>query len=264
MRGIIVLLALLLSLSSCTVPPGEPEETSNGFVFSDSAVIGYWWLEELTDDIKIENGILEIPQTDDQGNVIVGIGASAIINNEEIEEIFIGDNIEWISRGGISNLPNLKTVHIGKNLNDITDYLFENCPNLKNVVIHPENPNFKFEGNCLLSKDGTKLLRAWNDSYQIPSSVTVIGIGSFAKSHFLAAISLPEGITTVELGAFAGCENLREIYFPKTITTVENIARGGITADITAYFYRTTDIKGFSEDWDLMGGEERMKIVFID
>ena len=262
MRGIVFLLALLLVLSSCTVPQEEPEETSNGFVFSDSAVIGYWWLEGLTDDIKIENGILEIPQTDDQGNVIVGIGASAIINNEEIEEIFIGDNIEWISRGGISNLPNLKTVHIGKNLNDISVYLFYNCPNLKNVVIHPENPHFKFEGNCLLSKDGTKLLRAWNDSYQIPPSVTVIGAASFVRAHFLTSISLPEGITTVESCAFAECVNLREVYFPQTITTLDFIF-GAWGKDITAYFYQMTDVTSFYEGWDRIDEGETLKIVFM-
>ena len=69
---------------------------------------GYWWLSNVDENLYNGGTVYEIPQTDTAGNAIVGIGTAAITEVNQIEEIIIGDHIEWLSDYAIAGMPNLK------------------------------------------------------------------------------------------------------------------------------------------------------------
>lgn len=222
---LILLLCSAVFLFSCDFDqydnPNTAEITDQErFFFKAAPNNEYRWLATVNPGLEVENGVFEIPLTDNDGNQIVGIGTVAIRDMPQIEELVIGDHIEWISDEGISNLPNLKKVYIGKGVANIRGGLFHNCPNLTDVVIHGDNPNFQVINNCLLSKDGVRLLRVWNDSFTVPESVKVISSTAFSGNSMITEIVIPEGVTTIESYAFPACENLQIVSLPSTISFV--------------------------------------------
>ena len=261
------LIICLCCMPSCRISIETPEVTQETTVAElEFSTYGYgWsWLYQVNEHIQLENGVFEVPTTDDQGIPIVGIGRDSVENLEQIEEIVIGDHIQWISDYGICNMPNLKRVCIGANVNELREGVFHNCPQLNEVIISSENQYFISVNNCILSKDGKQLLRVWNSSFEIPATVEVITYCSFADCSFLEKMVIPEGITTIEMAAFAHCLNMREVYLPNTMKTVKALAFTNTSQDLTICIPPNLDVSSFDEGWDMLHWEKSLKVVVGD
>lgn len=261
------LVICLCCMPSCRISIETPEITQETTVAElEFSTYGYgWsWLYQVNEHIQLENGVFEVPTTDDQGIPIVGIGRDSIENLEQIEEIVIGDHIQWISDYGICNMPNLKRVYIGANVSEIRCGAFFNCPQLNEVIISSENQHFISVNNCILSKDGKQLLRVWNSSFEIPATVTEITIASFESNIFLEKLVIPEGVTTIRYAAFVTCWNLKEVYLSSTVTMVESLPFIGCHKDLTIFLPPTLDVSAFEEGWNMFTWGKNVKVVVLD
>ncbi len=82
---------------------------------------------------------------------------------------------------------------------------FFDCPSLNNsncsIEIDENNPYFKMDGNCIISKQDNKLVQGFINSV-IPDYVKVIGKEAF-KGVGLTTLTLPSTVEVIEENAFA-------------------------------------------------------------
>ena len=96
--------------------------------------------------------------------------------------------------------------------------------NLDNVEVSVDNPNFTAIDGVLYTKD-TKTLVQYpvgrdNTFFEIPSHVTAIGNGAFAKATELTSVTIPAGVTSIGAEAFKGCKAITELKLPEALTVI--------------------------------------------
>lgn len=87
---------------------------------------------------------------------------------------------------------------------------FIGCSALQSIEVSQDNECFMSRDNCLLSKDGTRLLFGCRTSV-IPDGVTSISGHAFVGCSGLKFIRIPDSVTEIEEGAFWGCSGLQSI-----------------------------------------------------
>ena len=191
----------------------------------------------------------EVPEYDPSGNPVVGIDNGGIGGIDKIEEVIIGDHIEWLLAAAIFDLPNLKTVYIGKGVSRIEHGLFEKCPNLETVVIDPQNPYFKSEGGLILTKDGKTLVRGWGKTDKIPVGVETIQYLSFFQNQHLESLVIPETVKTIEAYAFYDCNNLKTVSVPASVSVIGTSAFYRCE-NVTVYLKMPSAPPTFHKSWN--------------
>lgn len=93
-------------------------------------------------------------------------------------------------------------VYIPKEVTETGPYDFNGFP-IESIEVHPDNPKYCAEGNCLLTKDRTVVILGCKNSV-IPEGVSEIGIRAFAGCKDLVHIDIPESVKIMH-DAFAGC-----------------------------------------------------------
>lgn len=119
----------------------------------------------------------------------------------------------------------LTKVKIPSTVTLIGDWVFWGSSKLKTIVVDENNPRFCSIDGALYSKDKTTLFNCpcAAKTFDIPTTVTTIGVGAFGSCYELTSVTLHEGITTIESWAFQACQKLTEISLPEGL---EEIARG--------------------------------------
>lgn len=161
---------------------------------------------------------------------------SSITKKYKIEEAYKGEKIIGISDFCFSNNEYLESIEIPKSIKKIGTWAFSNCIKLKSIDVDVENKNFLSSDGVLFSKDKTVLLAFPNNShgaefdsqnkllktstYQIPSTVKIVGEKAFYRCEALKSIIIPEGVVEIRERAFTNCTRLEEIKLPSTLTTL--------------------------------------------
>ena len=87
-----------------------------------------------------------------------------------------------------------------------------------------ESAFLSVDGGVLFDKTKTKLIcypkGKTGTTYTVPTSVKVLGTGSFSENRTLTSIVLPEGLTTIEDYALYDCKNLQTVNIPSTLTSI--------------------------------------------
>jgi len=137
------------------------------------------------------------------------IPTTAFQNCKNLISIVLPEGIEYIDTGAFAGCENLKSIYLPASLKDFRISAFEGC-GLETIEVHPDNEEFRSEGNCLLSKDGTRLIIGCKTSV-IPPSVNLIGIQSFSDKPGLTDIVIPGSVKRIENYAFYRCPDLRSV-----------------------------------------------------
>ena len=93
-------------------------------------------------------------------------------------------------------------VFIPKDVTEIEPYDVKGFP-IESIEVDPKNPVYCAKGNCLLSKDGKRVIVGCKNSV-IPEGVTEIGYDAFAGCKELVHIDIPDSVKIMR-GAFDGC-----------------------------------------------------------
>ncbi len=78
------------------------------------------------------------------------------------------------------------------------------------------NSRYKSTNNCILTKDGKKLVLCRN--HNIPDNVTMIERWAFSGCTNLQSIVIPDSVTMIGAQAFSGCTSLQSILIPNSVT----------------------------------------------
>lgn len=106
-------------------------------------------------------------------------------------------------------------------------WIFLGC-NAEGIVVDKENPAFSSAHNCLLSKDGKKLIKVCkNSDVSKLSNLEIIGRDAFndlneEREEF--TFKIPDGVTALNYRAFAMCAKKVNITVPSTVSEIGALA----------------------------------------
>lgn len=96
----------------------------------------------------------------------------------------------------------------------------ENCENMTHLIVHPKNPVYRSDGNCIVDIVNKSVIAGCAAS-SIPSdgSVTTIGAHAFDGVK-LSKLIIPDKIVTLGSYAFANCTNITSLTLGGSLTTI--------------------------------------------
>lgn len=182
---------------------------------------------------------LEIPNTLD-GHAVTSIGSRAFFYCTRITDIIIPDSVTNIKFGAFTSCINLASITIPDSVVSIGDWAFESCTKLKNIEVAEGNTSYSSLNGDLYNKNQTQLVQyaigKKDVSFEIPNSVTDIGIGAFAYCSSLESLTIPDSVTDIGDSVFYYCENLTDITIPDSVTSI-----GSLTFKNSAWYDNQPD-----------------------
>jgi len=144
----------------------------------------------------------------------------------KLKSIEIPDGVPELTHSIFYRCASLKKIKIPKSVTRIHNFAFGRCLNLETIEVAEDNPTYKTESNCCLTKDGKTLVFGCKSSV-IPGSVKVIKEFAFYGCTGLKSIRIPDGVEIIENGVFADCTRLTSINIPESVKLVDISFMGG-------------------------------------
>lgn len=135
-----------------------------------------------------------------------------------------GDTVTKIMGGGFFADEALVAIYVPESVLEITTDGWSSAPNFSSISISPNNTVYASLEGVLYSKDFKTLIKyptaKADATFDIPESVTTIGLGAFANAKNLTSINIPASVQTIETSAFQSCSALTSITIPDGVTTI--------------------------------------------
>ena len=155
---------------------------------------------------------------------VTSIGNSAFKNCTSLASIEIPSGVTSIGNEAFAYCTNLTSIEIPSGVTSIENYAFSNCTSLNSINVDKDNQSYSSEDGILFDKEKKKLITypagKKEKEYNIPSSVTSIGAGTFYGCRSLTRIEIPSSVTSIECLAFYGCTSLTSIEIPSSVTRI--------------------------------------------
>ena len=159
---------------------------------------------------------------------VTSIGNSAFKNCTSLASIEIPSSVTSIGNEAFAYCTNLTSIEIPSGVTSIENYAFSNCTSLNSINVDKDNQSYSSEDGILFDKEKKKLITypagKKEKEYNIPSSVTSIGAGTFYGCRSLTRIEIPSSITSIGGWAFSGCTSLTSIEIPSSVTSIGGYA----------------------------------------
>ena len=150
------------------------------------------------------------------GLPVISVGDSAFKDNNLIESVKLGRNIDSIGVSSFRNCINLQTVKLNDNLNTIGNYAFENSA-LTDIHIPDGVTSIgsnAFNGSSYYN-DETK----WqNDALYVDSCLIAV------KTNLSGVFNIKQGVKIIAGSAFKNCSLITNITFPESLTHIGEYA----------------------------------------
>ena len=177
---------------------------------------------------------------------VITIGTRAFLDCSVLTSVTIPDSVVSIWDNAFSNCRSLTGVTIPASVVRIMDDAFSGCTKLAAIHAASGSPYFASVDGVLFSADQTVLYvyPAGKTArfYDVPSTVTSIGAGSFAGCGNLIGVTIPDGVTAIGGRAFYDCYNLNSVIIPDSVTYIgtfafskcDNLRDATISAGVTS------------------------------
>ena len=151
------------------------------------------------------------------------------IRNSNITEFIIPDNVITLESSIFSVTTKLQRIEIGSGVKELSNgfKLGASIPRGLEIIIKDENPNYKVEGNLILTKDGKEVVTYIKQEAQsqiVPEGVEKLQNSAFSRFNNATEIILPSTLKEIGRGAFDNCTKLTEIEIPSSVETIETNA----------------------------------------
>ena len=145
-----------------------------------------------------------------------------------------GNPVTSIGEGAFFNCTSLTSITIPDSVTSIGDNTFSFCRSLESINVINSNLNFRDVNGVLFDAEMETLLRypagKIDLSYNIPSSVTSIGVDAFADCTSLTSMTIPDSVTSIDNYAFYECRSLTSITIGNGVTSIGQEAFYGCTS----------------------------------
>ena len=105
-----------------------------------------------------------------------------------LQSIVIPDSVTEIGRWAFAHCTSLQSIEIPDSVTQIDGSVFCRCNNLTSIIVSKNNSRYKSTNNCILTKDGKKLVLCRN--HNIPNGITEIGAHAFRTCTSLQSIDI--------------------------------------------------------------------------
>ncbi len=156
-----------------------------------------------------------------------------------LESITIPNSVTTIGGGAFGGCTSLESITIPGSVTTIEGDPFRGCSNLTSITVSRNNLCYSSIDGVLFNSDRSEIscfpAGKCEDTYNIPDSVTSIGMGAFAECTSLKNITIPDSVTSIGMSAFAECTSLKNITIPNSVTDIGASAFFGCTSlkDVT-------------------------------
>lgn len=135
-----------------------------------------------------------------------------------------GDTVTKIMGGGFFADEVLVAIYVPESVLEILTDGLSVAPNFASITVSPNNTVYASLDGVLYNKDLTTLIKyptaKADATFDIPESVTTIGLGAFANATNLTSVNIPASVQTIETSAFMSCSALTSITIPDGVTTI--------------------------------------------
>jgi|GEM_PF-2931156 len=144
----------------------------------------------------------------------------------KVKRVTIEANVTGIGAYYFYQCTDLEEVYIGPDVDYIGENAFKDCNNIKTIVVDEANQYFEVKDGSLIEKSSGRLIRCTGSGDVVfGAEITSIEDCAFAgltelTSVDLSATTIPE----VSEKAFAFCESLTEVKLPATVATIDKSA----------------------------------------
>lgn len=174
----------------------------------------------------------------DLPNLITDIGGSAFIGCKSLTSLIIPNSVTSIGDEAFYNCSGLTSFIIPNSVRYFGSNVFSGCTGLtksaypstiKNPfpngigVWYPADGSYIVEDGCLWSEDKTGLYfvpLSVEGEFDIPASVTTIGVNAFRACSGLTSITIPNSVTEIFSNSFQDCVGLTDVTIPNSVTSI--------------------------------------------
>ncbi len=152
------------------------------------------------------------------------IGIYAFEGCTGLKSLLIPEKVESIGERAFEGCTGIGSVTIPGKVKSIGVRAFNDCTNLISITVNENNADYSSYDGVLFNKDKTTLIQypagKTSGSYEVPGTVTSIGVSAFYNNKLLTAITIPDRITSIGVSAFYGCTGLKELTIPAGLDSV--------------------------------------------
>ena len=195
--------------------------TDNQIYTSENGVLYNKDKTELICVPKGKKGKIKIPSS------VTSIEDYAFWGCSGLTSINIPSSVTSIESLAFYECSGLTHIEIPSSVTSIGYGAFSECSGLTSINVATDNSIYTSENGVLYDKKKTKLIcvpGAKKGKFEIPSSVTSIGIGAFSECSGLSRVEIPSSVTSIGDYAFKDCSGLTEIYIPSSVIHIEDWA----------------------------------------
>ena len=168
------------------------------------------------------------------GNGVSSIGMNAFLNCTSLTSVIIPDNVKSIGGEAFSGCSGLSSVTIGNGVKSIGNNAFNGCSRLAAIDVAPGNTAYTTVDGVLFNNTKTNLVcypaGKSAASYEIPGSVTSIGMNAFSSCYGLTSVTIPDSVSSIGMNAFVGCYGLTSVTIPDSVSSIGDSAFVGCSS----------------------------------
>ena len=196
---------------------------------------------------------------------LTSITSNSYSNDLSLDSVYIGSNVTSIGEGAFYKASSLTSITIPAGVSSIGLSAFSDMTSLASFTVNQSNNKYRDVSGVLFDSSGATLIQyplgSTKTRYDIPTSVTNIGINAFQFATGLKSITIPSSVESIGEGAFYGATTLASITIPSSVKSIGEGAFSTATNLESVIFVSDSSLNSIGEQ--LFQGATKLESITI-